>query len=60
MPQRELIVSSLFFAAFWTVAMVLINAPHVAGALILTAAGALAGVLFYVGMRWWMNRRLEH
>jgi hypothetical protein len=55
--QRDLIVSSLFFAAFWTVAMILINAPGAAGAVILTAAGALAGALWYTGMRWWTKTR---
>ena len=55
--QRDLIVSSIFFAAYWTVAMVLMNAPNVTGAVILTAAGALAGALWYVGMRWWMKTR---
>lgn len=52
-PQRDLMISALFFAAFWTLAMILINAPDAVGAIVFTAAGALAGVFWYFGMRWW-------
>ncbi len=56
-PQRDLMISAVFFAAFWTLAMVLINTPGAAGAVIFTVAGVIAGVLWYVGMRWWTNTR---
>ena len=57
MPQRDLMVSSFFFAAYWMVGMVLVSAPTAASAVILTATAALAGVLWYFGTRWWVKKR---
>jgi len=55
-PQRRLMIASIFFAVFWTAGMYWWNAPTLAGAVILMFAGALAGTLWYFGMRWWMNK----
>jgi hypothetical protein len=41
-PQRDLMISAVFFAAFWTLAMILINTPGAAGAVIFTVAGVIA------------------
>ena len=49
-------IASIFFAVFWTAGMYWWNAPTLAGAVILMFAGALAGTLWYFGMRWWMNK----
>jgi hypothetical protein len=55
-PQRRLIVASIVFAVLWTAGMIVWNAPGLAGAVILAFAGALAGTLWYFGMRWWLNK----
>ena len=65
-PQRRLIFASIFFAVFWTAGMyvwnfwtagmyVLSGPEGIAGTLILMAAGALAGTLWYFIMRWVMK-----
>ena len=55
-PQRRLVIASIFFAVIWTALMIWWNAPTLAGAVILMFAGALAGTLWFLGMRWWMNK----
>ena len=55
MPQSDLVVSGLIFAAVWATALILCDAPGAAVAVIL----AIASMLGYVAMRWWMKRRLE-
>ena len=60
--HNRLIFASIFFAVFWTAAMYWSNAygdtapMGVAGTIILMITGALAGYLWYLGMRWWMRR----
>jgi hypothetical protein len=56
-PQRRLIFASVAFAVLWTAGMIWWNSPmETAGAVILMIAGALAGLLWYFGMRFWMTR----
>lgn len=55
-PQRRLIIASIVFAVLWTALMIWWNAPTFAGAVILAFSGALAGVLWYFGMRWYLNK----
>jgi len=57
--QKILIPASVAFAALWTAGMYWLNAPkELAGVLILAAAGAIAGGLWYMTMRSWMERHL--
>ena len=55
-PQRRLMIASIMFAILWTAGMVVWNGPTFAGVVILMFAGALAGTLWYFGMRWWMTK----
>ena len=55
-PQRRLILASIAFAVLWTAFMIWWNAPGFAGAIILAFSGALAGTLWFFGMRWFLNK----
>jgi hypothetical protein len=55
-PQNTLIPASIVFAVLWTALMYIWNAPGFTGAIALAFSGALAGVLWYFGMRWYLNR----
>jgi hypothetical protein len=55
-PQRRLMIASILFAVIWTALMIWWNAPTFAGAVILVIGGALAGILWFFGMRWWLNK----
>ena len=55
-PQRTLIATSIFFAVTWTAGMIWWNATDLVSAIILTICGAIAGVLWFYIMRWWMNK----
>lgn len=50
--RRTLILASFAFAVVWTAGMVWWNSPTTtAGMVILTLTGAIAGMLWYRGMR---------
>jgi len=50
--RRNLILASFAFAGMWTAGMVWWNSPMTtAGVVILMITGALAGILWYRGMR---------
>jgi hypothetical protein len=55
-PQNTLTSASILFGVLWTALMFIWNAPGFAGAVILAFSGALAGVLWYFGMRWYLNK----
>jgi hypothetical protein len=55
-PQRRLMIASIVFAVIWTALMILWNGPTFAGVIIYTIGGALTGVLWFLGMRWWLNK----
>jgi hypothetical protein len=51
-PKSTLVIASIAFAVLWTVFMLWWNAPmDTAKVVILAISGALAGVLWYWGMR---------
>jgi hypothetical protein len=54
--QLRLILASTLFAVLWTAGMILWNGPTLAGAIIFTVAGALAGILWFFAMRWWIAK----
>jgi hypothetical protein len=55
-PRSRLMLASLGFAIAWTAFMWLWNAPlDTAGAVILVISGAIAGLLWYWGMNWWLK-----
>jgi hypothetical protein len=57
MTQKiSLILASIAFTVLWTAGMIVWNVSTFAGAVILMFAGALAGTLWYFGMRWWINK----
>ena len=55
-PQNTLISASIMFGVLWTAIMYIWNAPGVGGAIALAFCGALAGVLWYFVMRWYLNK----
>ena len=55
-PQNTLISASIMFGVLWTAIMYIWNAPGFGGAIALAFCGALAGVLWYFGMRWYLNK----
>jgi hypothetical protein len=54
-PQIRLILASIAFAVAWTAFMIWRIAPDTAGIVILVVCGAIGGMLWYVGMRRWLN-----
>lgn len=57
--KRPLMLASIMFAVIWTALMIYLNSPlEIAGMVIFAIAGAIAGGLWYLGMRWWMDRTM--
>ncbi len=54
--QDSLIPASIMFAVLWTAIMYIWNAPGFSGAIALAFCGALAGVLWYFAMRWYLKK----
>jgi hypothetical protein len=50
-PKITLILASIAFAVLWTGYMIWRIAPDTAGIVILLVSGAIAGTLWYFGMR---------
>ena len=56
-PRSTLALASIGFAVAWTVLMWLWNAPlSIAATVILGMAGAIAGLLWYLMMGWWLRQ----
>ncbi len=54
--RRSLVLASLAFALLWVAGMLWWNGPmSTARAVVLIVVGALAGLLWYLGMRLWMT-----
>jgi hypothetical protein len=56
-PTTPLKLSAIAFAVFWTGWMIWSSGSFErVNAVILSIGGALAGYLWYLGMRWWFRR----
>ena len=55
-PQTRLVLASVFLAVFWTLGMIWWTGTDTANIVSLSVAGAVAGVLWFFVMRWWLNR----
>jgi hypothetical protein len=58
-PQTRLVLSSIVFAVLWTSGMIWWTGTETANIVILSIAGALAGVLWYFAMGWFSARYLR-
>jgi hypothetical protein len=54
--ETRLKLSAVFFAVFWTAAMVWWNVPDTAGLVILVITGGIAGLLWYWLYGKWYRR----
>ncbi|MBX9778411.1 MAG: hypothetical protein K2Y71_28890 [Xanthobacteraceae bacterium] len=54
-PKTTLILASIAFAVLWTAFMIWQTSNGMANTIILMVSGAIAGVLWYFGMRWAMS-----
>jgi hypothetical protein len=54
--KTNLILASIAFAVLWTAFMVWQTSTDMANTIILMVCGAIAGVLWYFGMRLTMNK----
>ena len=59
-PERTLVWASIGFAVLWTLGMIWWTGTQTANIVILSVAGAVAGVLWYFAMRWWQKRFMSH
>jgi hypothetical protein len=58
MPDKNrLITASVFFGVVWAIGMIWWTGISVASVIIWSVGGAVAGVLWYFAMKWWMTRR---
>ena len=58
MPDKNRLVwASIFFAVAWALGMIWWTGPSVETIIIWSVGGAIAGVLWYFAMKWWMTRR---
>jgi hypothetical protein len=55
-PRLRLILASILFAVLWTAGMYIVQAPNLAGTVLLVIAGALAGTFWFFAMRWFFNK----
>ena len=55
-PERRLVLASVFFAVFWTLAMIWWTGTQTANIVSLSIAGTVAGILWFFAMRWFLNR----
>ena len=56
-PQTRLILASVFFAVFWTLGMIWWTGNDIASIIVHAIGGAVAGVIWYFAMRWFMRWR---
>ena len=60
-PRTRLALASILFAVLWTAGMIWWTGTDIANIVGLSIGGAVAGVLWYFAMGWWMrwweNRR---
>ena len=52
---NRLLPASIFFAVTWTLAMIWWTGPSVAKVIVWSIGGAIIGVLWYFGMKWYFR-----
>jgi hypothetical protein len=53
--QTRLLLSSVLFAALWTLGMIWWTGTDIANVVITTIGGTAAGLFWFFAMRWWIR-----